>query len=235
MIFEEVKKQIMIRQFGFILFTHLMIAVPMLDAAARLEYIVESFFNTPVQTINFKASGFPTETPLTLIVRRLDNFEMKHEVKIDQKNRLIDLQNGKEMSFVFGNFANGEPMNCTLTDDQVLIATCDIFPNPIHTFDKTGHTLMLKMTSPNAEIFELTATGFKPNEKFQLYSKSESEKIIHNVQADSEGNFKCVLLPAVIGLKTGHATVQLSGKTTDNLKVKYIWGEDAFKYERKFR
>lgn len=223
----------MTRKFGLIFFIHLVIAVPMLNAAARLEYIVEPFLNTPVQTISFRASGFSTETPLTLIVRRLDNFEMKYKVKVDQKNRLVDLQNGKEMSLVFGNFANGEPMNYTLTDERALIAICDIIPHPIHAFDNAGHTLTLKMTSPNAENFELTATGFEPNEKFQLCSKSEGEKIINNVEADAEGNFKCLLLPAVIGLKTGRASVQLSGKTTDNLKVNYIWGEDAFKNKLK--
>lgn len=207
----------------------------MLDAAPRLDYIVEPLLNTPVQTINFIASDFPTEIPLTLIIKRLDGFEMKYKVKIDQKNRLIGFEDGKETSFVFENYANGEPMNYTLTDNKELTATCDLIPNPLYAFDKGGHTLTLKMTSPNAENFELTATGFEPHEKFELWSRSEGEKIINSVVADSEGNFKCLLLPAVIGLWSGRASVQLSGKTTDNLKVKYIWGEDAFKYKRKFR
>ncbi len=177
---------------------------------------------------DLKASDFPTDVSLALTIKKLDESTFSKKVSVDSEQRLIDIKTGKEFCLVFGKFANGEPIECILSDEKDLSSSVLIIPKPIQITDKNGHNLSLRMACKNGEIFFIEAAGFEPNEKLTYCSISESEVIRTPIQATPDGKFCCYALPAVLNIISGKASVEIIGKTTDHLKVKYIWGPAAF-------
>ena len=188
--------------------------------------------STPKQiyySVEFAAPGFLTDIPLIFTAKYLNGSTFSTKVRIDANQHVLDGETGKELSLVLGKFAKGETIIFTLTDNEDLSATVTIVPNPIEITDKHGHKLAIRMISQDGNQFEMEATGFEPNEGLTICSKSESETLRHPVQASPEGIINAILSPAVLSIPSGKASIEIIGKTTDQLKLKYIWGAGAFK------
>ena len=181
-----------------------------------------------IKMYKFSAQGFPREAPLILSMKKLDGQVDSMNAKLDYKEDLLT-ESRKEYNLAIGRCAYGEPFEMTLTDGKDLKAFVVIVPKEIRTQDSAGHELTLTMQTRNGEIFLLEASGFQPNEKLTLCSISNGEINPGPINATEEGKVACFLAPAVIGSLSGKASIQIEGKTTDNLRLEYVWGLDAFK------
>lgn len=180
---------------------------------------------------NFKVEGLPINVPL-IFLSELVNGKIGEERKIiiDADHRVIDLKSEKELWMMHGKFARGEPIKyklCAVEDKRVLTSVT-IVPHPIEASDEAGHVLSLELRSPDGDIFWMEATGFEPLEKVELCFKSEWEAGKNTIQASEEGKVEAVILPAVIGKRSGAASLEIKGKNTKNLNVHYRWGPEIF-------
>ncbi len=176
--------------------------------------------------VRFKAEHFPSHTPLHFVVKLMnDTITEDRQVVINDEGRVIDIDLQQEWYLGLGKFFNGEPIKCMLfTDNKEVFASTRMIPYPIEKKDEAGHELSLELITPDGEHFRVKATGFEPSEKLMLYSTSESEKLHHPIIASPEGEIVSMISPAVIGKKSGKASLELKGKTTNQLKVNYEWG-----------
>lgn len=181
----------------------------------------------------FKAKYFPINVPLIFMMKRLDG-NICNEVKIliDANNRVIDWETKKEWFVAFGGFAKGEPVEVIIcSPDKNLLSSITIVPNPIEVRDEAGHVLSLKLASSDGYNFWVEATGFAPFEKVEFYSISESEVFKDTVQASDDGQIVMGISPAVIGKRSGKASLEIKGINTKRLKVNYSWGSEALKID----
>ncbi len=176
----------------------------------------------------FKAENLPLHTSFHFFAEHFGSVSEIGQVYVDEEQRLINLNTKKELSLSFDTFSKGEAINCWLEDEnKKILASVKVIPLPLEKRDAAGHHLLLTFITPNCEQFWLVATGFEPFEKVQMYSSSENEKHCHQVQAAADGSIHSTLAPAVIGKKTGKASVELKGKNTDHLKIHYTWGVES--------
>lgn len=176
--------------------------------------------------VKFKAENFPSTTPLQFVVKLMNGtITEDRKVTIDSEGHVIDVDLQQEWYLGLGKFFNGEPIKCMLfTDNKEVFASTRIIPYPIEKKDQAGHELSLELITPDGEHFRLKAKGFEPSEKLTLYSTSESENLHQQVTASPEGEIISMISPAVVGKKSGKASLELKGKTTNQLKVDYEWG-----------
>jgi hypothetical protein len=191
--------------------------------------------NGPSVEVKLIPEGFPKNTPLILTMTNLLGKEttLPDKFFINEKNEIAALDKDRlPHEFNLSLFAKGEPIIYTLlTEDRKLKASVEIIPFPIEIEDKEGHRLSLKLLTADGQRFEMEASGFKPDELVTICSNSEGEKITYSVNASQEGTLIAAITPAVIGILTGKAIVELKGKTTHNLKLAYNWGYRALDYK----
>lgn len=171
------------------------------------------------------AENFPKKVPLILICQNLLGEVSKFELFVDQNDQLCIFKYQKPFTFFFQNVMKGEPFDCILkTKDGKLSANATIIPWPIEKRDENGHILSLRLTSPSLDMFELNASGFEPKEEIEIYSESEGEKMKFDMMASDDGKIRYGLFPGVKGKSFGKSFLEIKGKTTKDLKVKYKWG-----------
>lgn len=174
----------------------------------------------------FTAENFPKDVPVILTIENLSGkINQICELYVDQNNDLCPYTFQKPYMMVFQNVLEGEPFECTLkTEDGEFSTKITLIPNPMEKKDENGHVLSLCMRSPSIDMFELNASGFEPNEKVEFLSESGEEKIRKDLLASENGKIFLFISPAVKGKTNGNASVEIRGKSTQNLKLKYKWG-----------
>lgn len=192
---------------------------------------------------HFMTEGIPTNVPLSLNIKRLNgSTALLKKVRVNDKNQIVEFNSGKLFELSFGKFAKGESMECSLSlESDELVTSLFIVPYPIQVNDEFGHILTLKIVNAAGTLFHLEGSGFEPNEKL-IYSR-ETEKdpswnrnlimrrpiFRDSIQATKEGKIDIFINPKILSLPSGKASLEIIGKTSRNLKVKYKWGSAAFK------
>lgn len=177
------------------------------------------------KNVKFTALHFPKHTPLNLTVKRVDG-KIIHSIKVSvENNKLIEQKSNKEFVFTFLNLLEGEPFEYQFQSlDKIINVTTTIIPRPLETRDDNGHKVTLTLRSTLGEMYSAEASGFEPFEEVTCCSRSEFEYLETKMKASAEGDLITILLPQVIGKKSGEASFEIKGKNTKNLKINYWWG-----------
>jgi hypothetical protein len=185
----------------------------------------------PNVTIKLIPEGFPSNTSVNLTLVQVDGYKIHYPEKflVNEENEIVTLT-GEPREFNFASAAKGEPITCKLcSEDKKYTAETKFIPFPNEVMDENGHSLSIRIASRDGEQFMVNAKGFQPNEFVKVHSTSEGEKMSFPAQATKEGTLEAMMAPAVIGKRSGVATLEIKGKTTKDLKLIYEWGLAAFK------
>jgi hypothetical protein len=81
------------------------------------------------------------------------------------------------------------------------------------------------MSHPVGVTYKMEATGFEPFEDVELCFISDAENRTDVLKASSQGTIMSVLTPtASTNLGGGRISIELKGKNTKDLEVRYNWG-----------
>jgi hypothetical protein len=146
------------------------------------------------------------------------------EVSFDANGKLC-VKRGKEcLPVVRFSFvpAKGEPFRFLLVSkDAKTSIAATVVPNPIIGTDQ-GCSVEAVRVTPDFEVALLRGKGFKPGEETAYESNSAGEQLHGTIKIDNAGEFKLVLLPAVIGKNEGSYTVMVKGALC-NPSVSFNW------------
>lgn len=86
----------------------------------------------------------------------------------------------------------------------------------------------LNVSSGDDKLFTLTGSGFKPNEKVTLKSRSCNESTTLPLKVNAEGHFCIGYAPSVVGKTEGPFELIFSGENMMPMKIQHYWGHLAF-------
>jgi hypothetical protein len=152
------------------------------------------------------------------------------KLKIDKEKKVWILDETQEMllddfEFALGNLLEGESVDFIIMDDRCnFFASTRICPKPIEQTMSDGAFLSLQLRSQDG-TYMLEGSGFKPNEKISILSKSEEEVISpFALEANADGTFLAGVNPHVIGKSYGHASLLIQRDNGIQSKLSYLWG-----------
>jgi hypothetical protein len=124
----------------------------------------------------------------------------------------------------------GEPKQMALiSDDNRYRAFGQVVPFPIEA--TVGPCRMTAvMYAPNYTVVRLFAEGLQPGEELQVDTQSGPEGGRVKAQATSDGKYISVLLPQVLGKRSGVTRFNISAKSC-TIGVEFPWGESSYKLQ----
>lgn len=172
--------------------------------------------------------NFPRHVPLKLIVEMLDGSkEIIENLQINENGNLIKTGDAHPFLIARENMALGEFTRYTLSNlDGTRKTGVTIVPLPIEVKDFMGHRISIELLSPDGMGFLCHGEGFLPFEQMKMISVSGKEATTFVINASSDGKFVTMLTPAIKNQESGHASVEVFGRTS-KLKVHYKWGRPA--------
>lgn len=185
--------------------------------------------------ISFKTKGIPENTPIILESTRIDNVsEISEEKLIIGKNGYLNPETFPEIPFrMVMNMFPGEPMIYKIYDRKSFVknkkkplAITNIVAYPLETKDGEGRRIFLVVDTPDLKRFTYYGEGFKPSEHVYVTSESEGEIITFEFDAESDGTFKALVSPGVIGKKWGSASLTFQTDDSKKMRLKYKWGRE---------
>ena len=112
----------------------------------------------------------------------------------------------------FSNYLPGEPANFAfVSDNQKLIATAKIIPNPIEASDSNSRRVSLEIASPDKRCYLASCSGLNPFENYLLRASFENEQFAYPFQANSKGEAFIQTGPNTPWINGGNGTLELSG------------------------
>lgn len=145
---------------------------------------------------------------------------------IDVSGRVLT-EDREELDLALGRMFPGEFIEFILAaDDGTAKASVEITRFPIEAVGNGGCRLSVKPMSINGQIFQISGSGFQPDQKIKGGSTSEGEAAPARWKTKSDGTLpKIVILPAVRGKSGGKASVTASD-TSCSVMVRYHWGTE---------
>jgi hypothetical protein len=111
-------------------------------------------------------------------------------------------------------------------DDGTAKASVEITRFPIEAAGDGGCRLSVRPMRIQGDIFQISGSGFQPDQKITGGSTSDGEKAHERWKTKSDGSLpKIVILPAVRGKSGGEASVTASD-TSCSVTVRYKWGTE---------
>ena len=149
-----------------------------------------------------------------------------HEMSITSDGSIIPKGSTSPMSITFCSFAKGEARVIVLmTEDKSIIAYGKVMSYPIQA--KHGNSrIWVELMTTTGDLFAIYGEGFEPNEELEITSDSEGEVAKYKSEADGNGRFINMLLPAVVGKESGVVTYTVVAKV-GTLTVSFEWGPPA--------
>lgn len=185
---------------------------------------------TPEKTaylFSLRAEGFPAGTSVDVVIERLDDSkEFYEDFYVRRDGLVMDAQTEDPGYFTIGLAVQGEPVLVTIIANDKQKAANLVIPYPYEATDKKGHQLTLIRTTKDAKGFFWQGEGFKPKERLMFTSTSVNESGSHPIIANDKGKVEGALMPGVVGLSSGIASIQVTGKDSD-LKINYVWGKEG--------
>jgi hypothetical protein len=181
----------------------------------------------------FQALGLP-KSPVLIEFCKI-NKEVIHRIGfLDEHGILID-EEKKKITYDLSNFGYGEILHiimqpCNLKGcplDSNTKGALSFAPNPLEARDDKGHLFEITCKDPKGNMFDGKLSGFQPNEKLEIISRSCHEKMHLNVNVDEYGQLELGHLPSVIGKQEGPFSLTIVTKDT-NLSLQHFWGKLAF-------
>lgn len=138
-------------------------------------------------------------------------------------DQFIDIENN---FLFFSNYLPGEPINFALvSDDQKLVATSKIIPNPIEKVDNDNHRVSLEIASANKKSFIVHCSGLQPFGVYMLATSFENERFAYPFEANDRGEAFIRTGPNAPWITTGEGTLNLRGDGISKpLHLEFIWG-----------
>ena len=126
----------------------------------------------------------------------------------------------------FSNYLPGEPINFALvSEDQKIIATTKIVPNPIEKVDEANHRISLEIASADKRSYIVHSSGLRPFGAYMLSVSFENERFAYPFEANSRGEAFVRTGPNAPWITTGEGTLELRGDDiTRPLYTKFNWG-----------
>ncbi|ADI39142.1 hypothetical protein [Waddlia chondrophila] len=126
----------------------------------------------------------------------------------------------------FSNYLPGEPVNFALvSEDQKLIATTKIVPNPIEKVDNHKHRISLEIASPDKRTYVIHCSGLRPFGTYLASISFENERFAYPFEANSKGEAFLRTGPSAPWITEGEGTLELRGdQITNPLFLEFFWG-----------
>jgi hypothetical protein len=125
----------------------------------------------------------------------------------------------------------GEPKRFALVseDGAHLRGFVGVVPFPNATTDKSCR-LESVIGTPNGELTYLQGSGFEPDAELTIDSHSYDENRHYTAKAGVDGSYFAVLLPYVLGKKSGYTVFEIKSKNCSP-KLTFQWGENSYHLE----
>jgi len=203
------------------------------------ELILEEVEHTTIQNntavvYRLKASGLPKGKIYTLWTKPLGESPVVVETGflLDESGRLVsDRKTPLEKILLQAiDFAKGQPYEVGLiSTDQTIKAFAKKIPFPLEARGYGGPCrLTMEIVSPDGHAFAVYGEGFDRNEEIETESQSDGGVLKSKNKTSEDGTFVAILLPAVVGKKTGSSSFKAVGKFC-HATVEYQWGTAALK------
>jgi hypothetical protein len=138
------------------------------------------------------------------------------------------IPNGRStpMSISCYSFSKGEArVFALMTEDKSIIAYGKVILYPIQA-KQDSRRIWVELAATTGNLFIIYGEGFEPNEELNVTSNSTGEVVEYKGNANDNGRFTNVLLPAVAGKQSGLVTYTVVGKA-GTLTVSFEWGPPA--------
>jgi len=126
----------------------------------------------------------------------------------------------------FSSYLPGEPINFALvSDDQKLVATTKIIPNPIEKIDNDKHRVSLEIATANKRGYMVHCSGLRPFGTYLLATSFENERFAYPFEANSRGEAFIRTGPNTPWITGGKGTLELRGDGISSpLFLEFNWG-----------
>ena len=173
-----------------------------------------------------KASGFPTDRPLTLWMSMGDGY-LTLEATVDA-NGIVHVPFFGEEGIGITGPVKGQPLDIALTvPNSEARAQAKVIPFPITARGDGDCSASAEMVAPGGAVFGLTFSGFKPGETVDIVSKygRRDRDAIHDTQKATEaGEVKAAAMFSQ--RDRGMATATAKG-TNCTVTLQYAVGRDS--------
>lgn len=219
------------------------------DSSPGVEFVLEETGRTRLSdnaqevTYRLLASGFPQGKTYSLWFNRIgeESKRLVNKLYVDDSGVMTaqELQPGVDVPFLpaplatvlpltVDHFQPGEPVSLRLvSEDRQISGYGKAIPVPIEDRDGSCH-LYLELMTPDRMTYAAWGKGFAPNEELITESRSNGDVIRSERNAESDGGFLEILLPATKRGSQGSATFSVTG-TSCSLRVEYDWGRSNSK------
>lgn len=138
-------------------------------------------------------------------------------------DQFIEIENNL---LFFSNYLPGEPINFALvSDDQKLIATTKIVPNPIEKIDNDKHRVSLEIASADKRSYVIHCSGLRPFGTYLASISFENERFAYPFEANSQGEAFLRTGPTTPWITGGEGSLELRGdQITSPLYLEFFWG-----------
>jgi len=174
-----------------------------------------------------RVEGAPARQRYALQGRRMDGSSaaIASELRIADSGLLVG-RDGEAVDLALGQLFRGEYVTMTVvSEDGSAKASVDITPFPIKAAGKGGCRLSVKPLDAKGQAFAITGSGFRPNEKLRVVSKSVDETMNTSVNGRADGSVKQVIFPAVVGRTGGDASFEAADSVC-SVAVRFRWGDE---------
>lgn len=126
----------------------------------------------------------------------------------------------------FSSYLPGEPIYFALvSEDQKLIATTKIVPNPIEKVDNDKHRVSLEIASADKRTYVIYCSGLRPFGTYLASVSFENERFAYPFEANSRGEAFLRTGPTTPWITGGEGTLELRGdQITSPLYMEFYWG-----------